>query len=77
MRLCHTYCSTLTQNLTLVHDRKYSCSTVVRKLDLTSEACDSCIIKKLANSENSLWKVERLCFLLRLVFDTHVGFQQL
>ncbi|QUC03633.1 hypothetical protein [Atopobium sp. oral taxon 416] len=49
----------------------------MRKLDLTSEACGSYIIKKLADSENPLWKVERLCFLLRLVFDTHTGFQQL
>ena len=74
---CVTYCSTLTQGLTLVYDKKYSYSTIVRKLDLTSETCGSYIIKKLADSENPLWKVERLCFLLRLVFDTHTSFQQL
>ena len=52
---CVTYCSTLTQGLAPVYDKKYSYSTIVRKLDLTSEACGSYIIKKLADSENPLW----------------------
>jgi hypothetical protein len=52
---CVTYCSTLTQGLTLVYDKKYSYSTIVRKLDLTSEVCGSYIIKKLVDSENPLW----------------------
>ena len=48
----------------------------MRGLDLASEAHDSREIKRLPDRENPLWKVNRLCFLLRLFLDGHTGFDR-
>ena len=60
----------------LVHDKENSHRTLVRELCLASEAHDSREIKRLPDSENPLWKVNRLCFLLRLFLDGHTGFDR-
>ena len=70
------YCPHLARGLELVHDRENSHRAVVRELGLVSEAHDSREIKRLPDSENQLWKVNRLCFLLRLFLDGHSGFDR-
>ncbi|WP_130811116.1 hypothetical protein [Olsenella sp. Marseille-P4559] len=57
-----------------MHDRENSHDAVVRERRLESEAYDSREIKRLDDDENPLWKVNRLCFLLRLLLDGHSGF---
>jgi len=70
------YCRHLSRGLELVHDRENSHRAVVRELGLASEAHDSREIKGLPDDENPLWKVNRLCFLLRLFLDGHSGFDR-
>ncbi len=60
----------------LVHDKENSHRALVRELCLTSEAHDSREIKRLPDSENPLWKVNSLCFLLHLFLDGHTGFDR-
>lgn len=70
------YCPHLERGCQLVHDKENSHRAVVRELGLESEAHDSRAIKKLPDDENPLWKVNRLCFLLRLFLDGHSGFDR-
>lgn len=70
------YCPHLSRGLELVHDKENSHRAVVRELALVSEAHDSREIKRLPDEENPLWKVNRLCFLLRLFLDGHSGFDR-
>ena len=70
------YCPHLEPGLVLVHDKENAHNAVVRKLGLVSEAYDSREIKKLPDEDNPLWKVNRLCFLLRLFLDGHSGFDR-
>ncbi|MBO7673740.1 MAG: hypothetical protein J6S63_01870, partial [Atopobiaceae bacterium] len=70
------YCPHLSPGLVLVHDKENSHNAVVRELGLVSEAHDSREIKRLPDKENPLWKVNRLCFLLRLFLDGHTGFDR-
>jgi hypothetical protein len=70
------YCPHLSGGIVLVHDRENSHNAVVRELGLVSEAYDSREIKRLPDEENPLWKVNRLCFLLRLFLDGHTGFDR-
>jgi len=49
---------------------------VVRKRKLVSEAYDSRVIKKLPDDKSPLWKVKRLCFLLKFFFDGPSGFDR-
>ena len=70
------YCPHLAHGLTLVHDKENAHNAVVRELGLVSEAYDSRVIKRLDDGENPLWKVNRLCFLLRLFLDGHSGFDR-
>lgn len=70
------YCPHLSRGLVLVHDRENSHNAVVRELGLVSETYDSREIKRLPDEENPLWKVNRLCFLLRLFLDGHTGFDR-
>lgn len=70
------YCPHLERGLTFVHDRENSHNAVVAERGLVSEAYDSRVIKRLPDRENPLWKVNRLCFLLRLFLDGHSGFDR-
>ena len=70
------YCPHLEKGLTLVHDKENAHNAVVRDRKLVSEAHDSRVIKRLPDDENPLWKVNRLCFLLRLFLDGHSGFDR-
>ena len=70
------YCPHLARGLELVHDKENSHNAVVRELGLVSEAHDSREVKRLPDDENPLWKVNRLCFLLRLFLDGHSGFDR-
>ena len=70
------YCPHLSRGLVLVHDRENSRNAVVRELGLVSETYDSREIERLPDEENPLWKVNRLCFLLRLFLDGHTGFDR-
>ena len=71
-----SYCPHLEEGLTFVHDKENAHNAVVRERRLVSEAYDSREIKKLDDDENPLWKVNRLCFLLRLFLDGHSGFDR-
>lgn len=42
----------------------------MRELGLVSEAHDSREIKRLPDSENPLWKVNRLCFLYSITWKS-------
>lgn len=70
------YCPHLEEGLTLVHDKENAHNAVVRERRLVSEAYDSRVIKRLDDDVNPLWKVNRLCFLLRLFLDGHSGFDR-
>lgn len=70
------YCPHIAGGSTLVHDKENAHNAVVRELGLASEAHDSRVIKRLPDDENPLWKVNRLCFLLRLFLDGHSGFDR-
>lgn len=48
----------------------------MKECGLVSESHDSRVIKRLPDDENPLWKVNRLCFLLRLFLDGHSGFDR-
>ena len=70
------YCRHLAEGLTLVHDKENSHNAVVRERALVSEAHDSRVVKMLPDDENPLWKVNRLCLLLRFFLDGHSGFDR-
>lgn len=75
-RAVAAYCPHLGEGLTLVHDMENAHNAVVRERRLVSEAHDSRALRGLPDAENPLWKVNRLCFLLRLFLDGHSGFDR-
>ena len=75
-RAMNAYGSHIEPGSTLVHDMEKAHGILVRELKLGSEAHNSKVLKSLPDDQNPLWKVNRLCFLLRLFLDSHSGFDR-
>lgn len=60
----------------LVHDKENGHNRLVRELGLKSVAYDSKAICRLPDDENPLREVNRLCFLLKALLDSHSGFDR-
>lgn len=58
----------------LIHDQERSRAVLVEKLGLRSTAYNSKEISKLPDKDNPLREVNRLCFLLELLPNSHSGF---
>lgn len=61
---------------TLVHDKAYAHSMLVEKLDLKSEVYDSKEIKKLADNENPLKRVNEVHARLKNFLNAHSSFDR-
>lgn len=60
----------------LIHDKEGCHDILVQKLELTSTAYDSKVIKKLPDKLNPLDPINRRCFALKLFLRDHSGFDR-